>query len=123
MKTQVVALEDEIQENKAKVKQGEEKYEKMLQFMISKFTDSQNILCLHDKDGVSVHDDIKFGTFFTYGLVIAFVRRRFSLMFQDWTWFLDYSSFIRYQFILYINNKCIEYFSHYKCQLKTKIQL
>ncbi|CAH1415491.1 unnamed protein product [Lactuca virosa] len=49
LKSKVTALEEEVQENKDKVKQNEEKCETMLQFMILKFPDSQNILCPPDK--------------------------------------------------------------------------
>ncbi|CAH1445246.1 unnamed protein product [Lactuca virosa] len=58
LKNKVTALEEEIRENKEKVKQSEEKCEKMLQFMISKFPDSQNILCPPDKEGFRAYDDM-----------------------------------------------------------------
>ena len=40
MKSKIVALEEEVRINEQKVKQSEEKCEKMLQFIISKFPDS-----------------------------------------------------------------------------------
>nr|KAJ0192818.1 hypothetical protein LSAT_V11C800435250 [Lactuca sativa] len=58
LKNKVTALEEEVRENKEKVKQSEEKCEKMLQFMISKFPDSQNILCPPDKEGFRASDDM-----------------------------------------------------------------
>lgn len=41
LKSQVAAPEEELWENEEKVKQGDENYEKMLQFKISKFPNSQ----------------------------------------------------------------------------------
>nr|KAJ0192870.1 hypothetical protein LSAT_V11C800438710 [Lactuca sativa] len=58
LKNKVTALEEEVRENKEKVKQSEEKCEKMLQFMISKFPDSQNILCSPDKEVFHAYDDM-----------------------------------------------------------------
>ncbi|CAI9280417.1 unnamed protein product [Lactuca saligna] len=58
LKNKVTALEEEVQENKEKVKQSEEKCKKMLQFMISKFPDSQKILCPPDKQGFHAYDDM-----------------------------------------------------------------
>ncbi|CAI9299780.1 unnamed protein product [Lactuca saligna] len=58
MKSKIVALEEEVRINEQKVKQSEEKCEKMLQFIISKFPDSQNILCPPDEDEARAYDDI-----------------------------------------------------------------
>ncbi|CAH1423778.1 unnamed protein product [Lactuca virosa] len=58
MKSKIVALEEEVRINEQKVKQSEEKCEKMFQFIISKFPDSQNILCPPDEDEARAYDDI-----------------------------------------------------------------
>ncbi|CAI9263152.1 unnamed protein product [Lactuca saligna] len=58
MKSKVVALEEEVRINEQKVKQSEEKCEKMFQFIFSKFPNSQNILCPPDEDEARAYDDI-----------------------------------------------------------------
>lgn len=58
MKNHIAAFEEKLRENKEKLKQGKQKYEKMIKFMISKFLDFQNIVCPPDKDGDPTHDDI-----------------------------------------------------------------
>ncbi|CAH1413614.1 unnamed protein product [Lactuca virosa] len=58
MKSKIVALEEEVRINEQKVKQSEEKCEKMFQFIISKFPDSQNILCPPDEDEARAYNDI-----------------------------------------------------------------
>nr|KAJ0213824.1 hypothetical protein LSAT_V11C400180260 [Lactuca sativa] len=58
MKSKIVALEEEVRINEQKVKQSEEKCEKMFQFIISKFPDSQNILYPHNEDEARAYDDI-----------------------------------------------------------------
>lgn len=58
MKRNVSTLEEELRDNKKKVKKGKEKYEKIFKFMILKLLYSQNLLCPPDKDGVLAHDDM-----------------------------------------------------------------